>query len=205
MFRSHNRMRLFDDEAIADFFLELLAFYKAKFGILIHSFCLMGTHPHVVVTSTRGQQAFSDFWKVVNHRLAWRFNRTRGRCGQVVMERLRSPAIEPGGRHMLTVMRYGDLNPVRAKLCRSAAKWKYSSHRHYAYGERHPLIDDAPEYLALGESPGQRREAYKQLFAEPLVAELMKRRPDLVALPFIGGAGWVDERRAAAGLAVPSG
>lgn len=204
-FRSHNHMKLFEDEAIADFFLKLLAFYKTKFGILIHSFCLMRTHPHVVVTSTRGQKAFSDFWKVVNHRLAWRFNRARDRRGQVVMERLRSPAIDPGGRHMLTVMRYGDLNPVRAKLCRSPGKWKYSSYRHYAYGERHPLIDDAPDYLALGESPLQRREAYRNLFARSLVAELMERRPDLVDAPFIGGVDWVGPRCAAAGLSVPFG
>jgi putative transposase len=183
----------------------LLGRYKARFGILIHSFCLMGTHPHVVITATAGQKAFSAFWQVVNHGLAWYFNRKHGRRGQVVMERLRSPAIEPGGRHMLTVMRYGDLNPVRAQLCESPGKWKYSSHRHYAYGERHPLIDDAPDYLALGESPAQRRNAYRQLFAEKLLAGDFERRPELVQGPFIGSLRWVEVRKSSAGLPVPSG
>src|SRR5690242_5959432 len=98
--RSHNHLHIFDEET-ADDFLELLATHKKKFGILIHSFCLMGTHPHVVVTATQGQKDFSAFWQVVNHQLAWRYNRRMGRRGQVVMERLRSPAIEPGGRHLL--------------------------------------------------------------------------------------------------------
>lgn len=199
-FRSHNHMMLFDESAVADRFLELLAHYKTKFGILIHAFCLMGTHPHLVVTSTLGQQAFSDFWKCVNHRLALFVNRRLGRKGQVIMERLRSPTIEPDGRHLLTVMRYGDLNPVRAGLCRSPAQWKYSSYRHYAFGERHSLIDDAPDYLGLGSSPKQRRLAYQGLFQAALVAELMQRRPDLVEAPFIGSLGWVELKRHGAGL-----
>ncbi len=193
-------MMLFDDPEVADHFLELMAKNKAKYGILIHSFCLMGTHPHVVVTATAGQQAFSDFWKVVNHGLAWFVNRRNRRRGQVVMERMRSPTIEPDGRHLLTVMRYGDLNPVRARLCRSPGKWKYSSYRHYAYGERHPLIDDAPDYLALGGSPVQRRLAYRGLFQQQLVAELMERRRDFVDAPFIGSLGWVAIKRCGAGL-----
>jgi putative transposase len=203
-FRSHNKMRLFDEET-AEHFLELLARHKKKYGILIHSFCLMGTHPHVVVTATAGQKAFSAFWQVVNHSLAWYFNRRHRRRGQVVMERLRSPAIEPGGRHMLTVMRYGDMNPVRARLCRRPGDWKHSSYRHYAFGERHPLVDDAPDYLALGESPAQRRTAYRQLFAQTLIGAEMERRADLVDGPFIGSVGWVDSKRFAAGLSVPSG
>jgi putative transposase len=201
-FRSHNGMMMFDDAAIADRFLELMQRYKKKFGILIHSFCLMGTHPHVVVTATAGQEAFSEFWKRVNHGLAWFVNRKRKRRGQVVMERMRSPTIEPDGKHLLTVMRYGDLNPVRAKACRSPGKWKYSSYKHYAYGHPHPLIDDAPDYLALGFSPVQRREAYRALFCRKLVTELMERRPDLVHAPFIGGLAWVAMKRFGAGLVV---
>lgn len=192
--RCHNHSKLFEDPQLADYFLELLATHKAEYGIQIHSFCLMHTHPHVVMTSTLGQQAFSDFWKVVNQKLAWRFNRLNGRRGQVVMERVRSPAIEGGGRHLLTVMRYGDLNPVRANLCKSPRHWKHSSYRHYAFGERHPLIDEAPDYVALGSNPAQRRLAYQGLFGESLDEELLRERPDLVRHPFIGSPNWVESQ-----------
>ncbi len=40
-------------------------------------------------------------------------------------------------------MRYGDLNPVRAGLVRSSARWTWSSLRHYAYGETDEFILDA--------------------------------------------------------------
>lgn len=200
--RSHNRTRVFDDDECAEFFLDLLGHYKTRFGILIHSFCLMGTHPHVLLTSTMGQESFSSFWRLVNQRFARFYNRKFSRRGQVVMERLRSPAVQGGEHHMLTVMRYGDLNPVRAGLVVSAAHWKHSSYRHYAYGERHALIDDAPEYLALAQSPAKRRVAYRCLFGRGNEQPLLERRRELVDAPFVGETGWVSSRRAAIGLRV---
>ena len=204
--RAHDNTRIFADDETAEFFLGLLAEHKEAHGILIRSYCLMGTHPHVVVTATQGQAAFSRFWQIVNQALAGYYNDKHNRCGQVVRERLKSPAIEPGGRHMLTVMRYGDLNPVRAKLVESAKEWKYSSYMHYAYGKQDPLIDDAPDYLALGDGPAVRRNAYRNLFGAQPLDPMLERRKDMVASPFIGTPQWiVDRMRALGGLPTPSG
>jgi putative transposase len=101
-------------------------------------------------------------------------------------------------------MRYGDLNPVRARLVHSAGHWRWSSHRHYAYGEPDDLITDAPEYLALGRSGPERRKAYLHLFANKLIGPFLARRRDLVDAPFIGDESWVAVRCAAAGLPGPS-
>ena len=200
--RSHGHDLVLDSDDARNLFLALLRKYKGKFGIEVFSYCLMGTHPHVVCRSTKGQQAFSDFWKVVNWCFArWYNRRTNGR-GQVVMERLRSPRIQDS-RHQLAVMRYGDLNPVRAKLVRSAGHWKWSSHRHYAYGEPNDLLTDAPEYLALGRTGPERRKAYLHLFARPLRTPDLSRRPELVVAPFIGDASWVAGRLRACGLSPP--
>ncbi len=201
--RSHGHALVLDSDEARHKLLALLRKYKDKFGIQIHSFCLMGTHPHVMCRSTKGQPAFSAFWKVVNWGFArWYNGRTGGR-GQVVMERLRSPQIQ-GGRHQLVVMRYGDMNPVRAGLVRSAKDWKWSSHRHYAYGESNDLIVDAPEYLALGTTSAERRRLYLHLFARPLVAPLLSRRAELVDAPFIGEPGWLAARLQACGLSPPT-
>ena len=200
--RSHGHTLVLESDDARRKFLDLLAKYAPRFGIQILSDCVMGTHPHVQVRATLGQQAFSSFWKVVNWCFArWYNRRTEGR-GQVVMERLRSPLVQDG-RHQLEVMRYGDLNPVRAGLVRTAAAWPWSSHRHYAYGERNDLITDAPEYLALGATAPQRRKAYLHLFARKLVDPFLHRRSDLVELPFVGDATWVAGRLHACGLAPP--
>jgi putative transposase len=200
--RSHGHALVLDSDEGRHVFLALLRKYKEKFGIEIHSYCLMGTHPHLMCRATRGQQAFSAFWKLVNWGFArWYNRRTRGR-GQVVMERLRSPRIQDG-RHQLEVMRYGDLNPVRAGLVRSPSRWRWSSFRHYAYGEPDDLITDAPEYQALGRTGPARRTAYLHLFAARLNESLRSRRPDLVHGPFIGDREWVTVRLEACGLSPP--
>jgi putative transposase len=201
--RSHGHALVLDSDAACERFLALIRKYKEKYGIQVLSYCLMGSHPHVMCKAAKGQQAFSAFWKVVNWGFArWYNRRTNGR-GQVVMERLRSPLVQDG-RHQLEVMRYGDLNPVRANLVRTAAAWKWSSHRHYAYGQKNDLITDAPEYLSLGATSPQRRRAYLHLFATPLSQTLLFRRRDLVEGPFIGDLEWLAARAAACRFPPPS-
>ena len=205
--RSHNFSPVLEDDAAKRFFLDLVQKYAPRHGILVRSYCLMGTHPHLVVVATRGQEEFSRFWKVVNQLFArWYNQQQKHRRGQVVTQRMKSPLIQPdaNGRHVLTVMRYGDLNPVRAGIVPSPKDYAWSSYRHYAFGEENPLIDDEPEYLALGQTAGQRRIAYQQLFAAPLSAALRSRRPDIVEAGFYGDPEWV-QRRSAATAAGPPG
>src|SRR5277367_3180971 len=113
---------------------------------------------------------------------------------------MKSPMIQPGanGRHVLAVMRYGDLNPVRAGMVPSPKDYKWSSYLHYAYGKPNDLIEDEPEYLALGRTAAARRLAYQHLFATPLASGLRTRRPDIVEASFYGDPGWIERRTARA-------
>ncbi len=202
MWRAHNLSFVLDGPEARATFLALLAKHKESHGILIHSYCLMGSHPHVVCSSTRGQQAFSSYWKVVNQCFArWYNRRTNGR-GQVVMDRMRSPRVQ-SGNHSLRVIRYGDMNPVRAGMVRSPKDWPWSSHCHYAYGKPDPLISDAPEYVALGTTPAQRRRAYLHLFHPGPIAPFLRRLPELTLRPFIGDDTWVEACATACGPAPP--
>ncbi len=197
--RGHNLSGVLGAPAAKAYFLHLLATHKAAYGIENHSYALMDTHPHVQCRSRRGQEAFSAFWRVVNHRFATWYNRRHQRRGQVVMDRMASPRIQDG-RYQLQVMRYGDLNAVRAGLVSSPKDYAWSSYRHYAFGQTNPLITDAPEYTALGHTAVERRRAYVHLFAVDIRRCLM-RRPDLVRHAFVGDADWVSRCRRGADCA----
>jgi len=195
--RSHNHSHVLEPVAAKRFFLKLVEKYRRRHGILVRAYCLMATHPHCVVEATKGQEEFSRFWQVVNQLFArWYNKQQEKRRGQVVTQRMKSPMVQPdtNGRPILTVMRYGDLNPVRAGLVRSPKDYAWSSYRHYAFGEPNPLIDDEPEYLALGRTPAQRRLAYRYLFAVVLTQALRMRRPDIVEGAFFGDPDWVLRR-----------
>ncbi len=188
--RSHNRAPVLDSDDARREFLRLLAKYKDRHGIEIFSYCLMGTHPHLVCRARLGQPAFSAFWKVVNQCFARWSNRRTGGRGQVVMERLGSPRVQPGGRHELEVMLYGDLNPVRAGVVRRPRDWPWSSHLHYAFGHPDPLVTPSPAYVALGRTPLLRRIGYLRILAGRLARRVCKHRRDLVLRPFIGSTDW---------------
>ncbi len=89
-------------------------------------------------------------------------------------------------------MRYADLNPVRARMVRSPKDYDWSSYKHYAYGEPNDLIEDEPEYLALGRTSAK-RPAWHISNSLPLRsrARCGCRRPDIVEGLFYGDPEWV--------------
>jgi putative transposase len=202
--RSHNRSKVLASDDARRKFLGLLAKYKDRHGILIHSYCLMGTHPHLVCHSILGQPSFSAFWKVVNQCFARWYNLRTGGRGQVVMERLGSPRVQRGGRHELEVMVYGDMNPVRAGIVSKPGDWPWSSHAHYAFGRVDPLVTEPASFASLGRSAAERHVAYLRLFARRFITRVRRHRPDLVRGPFIGTARWIASLLEG-GFAVPDG
>jgi putative transposase len=201
--RGHNLSPVLGTPAAKQRFLELLAEHKDEYGIEIYSYSLMDTHQHLQSRSRLGQEAFSKFWQIVNYRFARWYNKVNESCGQVVMDRMSSGQIEDD-THQLAVMRYGDLNPVRAGIVQSPSRWSWSSYRHYAFGEENSLVTDAPAYVALGDSPAERRKAYVHLFARRLAEMLRVRRADLVIAPFIGTPGWIRDKLLVLGAPPPS-
>lgn len=191
--RSHNGEHVFATDEERSQMRHLLKKYKARYEIQIASYTLMSTHPHVICASSLGQPGLSGYWKAVNQAYARWYNARHDRVGQVVRERLSTPRIQDD-RHLLTAMRYGDLNPVRAGMVRSAKDWKWSSHRHYALGEPDDLVDDVPAYLSLGRNPIERRKAYRHLFAN---LHRTPPRMDALQRDFVGDPEWVKARKEA--------
>jgi len=95
--------------------------------------------------------------------------------------------------YLLTLMRYIELNPVRAEMVSHPGKYRWSSYRANALGE-----DDADlhrvaphgEYLRLGATPGQRQSAYRKLFRAAIAKD------DLAEIRVCTHKGWAlgDQR-----------
>ena len=78
-------------------------------------------------------------------------------------------------RYLLTLMRYLELNAVRAGRVTDPADYPWSSYRHPALGGPGPNADGLtphPEYLKLGRSPPERERAYRQLFQTTIVSSI---------------------------------
>lgn len=95
--------------------------------ILVHGFCLMNNHIHLVV------QPKGDNLSEGIHRLTFRyaqyFNKKTGRQGYLFQGRYRSIAVQQGP-YLRRLIRYVHLNPERAGLG-LAADYQWSSHQAY--------------------------------------------------------------------------
>lgn len=93
----------------------------------VFSMVLMPNHWHFVVQPTTDQQV-SEFFRLltVTHTMRWQAHYHTGGTGHLYQGRFKSFPVEESD-HLLTLMRYVERNPVRAKLIQAAEDWKWSS------------------------------------------------------------------------------
>jgi putative transposase len=130
--RGVGRQALFDDPADFDAFLRVLADVLAAEPVRVLGFCVMGNHWHLVLWPRRdGELARFMQRLTVTHVRRWVEHRRRVGWGSVYQGRYKSFAVQDD-RHLLTVLRYVERNPLRAGLVRRAEAWRWSS-----LGQRH--------------------------------------------------------------------
>ncbi len=99
----------------------------ARYSWVVHAFCLMTTHYHVVLYSARLD--LSRGVQLLNGRYAQFFNRRHLRFGHLFADRFTSRVIE-GERYLHDVCQYVIENPVRAGVCDPAEAWPWAHSRY---------------------------------------------------------------------------
>ena len=95
-------------------------------ALLTHVYCLMNTHYHLLVETPKPNIASG--MQRLNGLFAQTFNRQHRRSGHVFERRYHGEPLERDA-HLLEVVRYIVLNPVRAGLCEAPEEWPWSSYR----------------------------------------------------------------------------
>jgi REP-associated tyrosine transposase len=107
-------------------FLALLERVCTKAAWVVHAYCLMPNHYHLVVEID--QPTLSSGLQTLNGVYAQTFNRRHGLVGHLFQGRFHSVRVETDP-HLLELARYLPLNPVRGRLCDEPADWPWSSYR----------------------------------------------------------------------------
>ena len=122
--RGNNRQDVFfvdDDRRV---YLELLQKYCEKYGVRVHSYCLMTNHVHLVAIPEKEKSLAKAIGRT-HFCYSQYINRFHKRSGHLWQGRFYSCALDE--RHFWLAMRYIELNPVRAKLCRKPWRYEWSS------------------------------------------------------------------------------
>lgn len=172
--RGVNHCAIFLDDEDRHRYRRLLQEACDAHSVAIHAFVLMDNHVHLLLTPSRpGCLALAMRSVGQNHVQA--FNARHGRCGGLWQGRYKSSVIDTEA-YLLRVIRYIELNPVRAAMVENAEDYRWSSVHSHLGRPRDHLITLHPVYLALGRQAQERAQAYQDWLRQGVCDE------DLVAI-----------------------
>nr|AYM52771.1 hypothetical protein [Simulacricoccus ruber] len=136
-------------------FIGLLWKAKEAFGVAVLAYCLMPNHFHLVARppDVPALSAFMQWWMTAHVR---RHHRRQQGSGHVWQGRYKSFPIQEDV-HLMAVLRYVLLNPVRAGLVARAGDWPFSSLQEASRVDAWPVRPTAPldAWLALGDDAAE--------------------------------------------------
>ncbi len=105
--------------------LEVLGNVCARFNWVVHVYCQMTNHYHVLVETIDGN--LSRGMRQLNGRYTQRFNRRHGLVGHVLQGRYKAILVQKE-TYLLELTRYVVLNPLRAGMVNQPEDWPWSSY-----------------------------------------------------------------------------
>jgi REP element-mobilizing transposase RayT len=112
------------DNRVANVIEDSLLYYDEKCYKLT-SWVVMPNHVHVLLTPTVGEELSSILHSIKSY-TAHRANEILDRSGQFWQEECFDRFIR-NSKHFQSVVSYIENNPVKARLCKKASDWRYSS------------------------------------------------------------------------------
>ncbi len=161
MNRGTSRRAIFEDDQDRRYFLSLLAWMVHWGCIEVHAFCLMDTHYHLLIRSTRGELSEAMHW--IGMKYAHWFNRRQGRDGSLCRGRFVSKLIAII-EYRWAVLYYIHRNPTSAGLAETIGEYRWSSAWYLANGVRCPWL-----------STQFSRRAFRDLAIPVAIPELTER------------------------------
>jgi putative transposase len=132
--RGNERKAIFKTERDREKFLSYLESATERYGAMVHVYCLMSNHYHVLMQTPRGN--LSQIMRHINGAYTTYYNVKRQRSGHLLQGRYRAVLVEMDA-YAQELSRYIHLNPVRAGIVKKPEKYPWSSYRHYI-GETKP-------------------------------------------------------------------
>ncbi len=137
--RGNRHHRIFRDSSDYLFFLRRLKDYSLRYNILVHVYCLMPNHYHLLLSQKKGG-SIPSFMATLATSVTKRFNVKYNLVGHLFQGMYKYKRIASDG-YLLHLSRYIHTNPVIARLVKEPQDWRYSSYAQFAGSfEREKII-----------------------------------------------------------------
>lgn len=162
--RGNRQEDIYDDNTDRHLFLETLGHVCNSYNWGCHAYCLMNNHYHLLIETPDAN--LSKGMRQLNGVYTQSYNRRHKRVGHVFQGRYKAIHVEKES-YFLELARYIVLNPVRARMARSAHAWPWSSYRATAgQSSGFPWLNVQGVLAGLGSTKLARVAGYKKFITE---------------------------------------
>lgn len=191
--RGNERKTIFRNQRDRERFLTYLESAHHRYGAILHVYCLMDNHYHLLIETPRGN--LSQILHHINGAYTTYFNIRHGRSGHLFQGRFRAILVEKDS-YGEELSRYIHLNPVRAGLVKNPSEYRWSSYHYYNGKEREPhWLTTA---FILGYFGGHGRstyQKYREFVEEGISKTLDNPLRKVIASTFLGGEEFIRRIR----------
>lgn len=188
--RGIERRSIFHSNADRKRFLSYLASAHERHGVLIHAYCLMDNHYHLLIETPVGN--LSKILHHINGAYTTFFNIRHNRVGPLFQGRYKAILVERDA-YAQELSRYIHLNPVRAGVVARPDDYPWSSYRYFTV--KQPL----PEWLSVdfilgyfGTSKKQVHATYRRFVEEIIGVSSDNPMEQVVASAFLGSDEFIQ-------------
>lgn len=170
-------------------FLSYLESAHERYGAIIHVYCLMENHYHLLLETPRGNLA--QILHHINGAYTTYFNIKRRRSGHLFQGRYRAILVEKDS-YGEELSRYIHLNPVRAGLVETPAQYPWASYPFYIGLKEKPSWVTTEFILGyFGKDGVSARESYRRFVEDGLKKEPKNPLKEVFASTFLGGSEFI--------------
>jgi len=189
--RGNEQKDVFKSQKDREKFLEYLASATKRYGAIIHVYCLMSNHYHLLLETPEGN--LSQIMRHINGAYTTYFNVKRKRAGHLFQGRYKAILVE-ADEYATELSRYIHLNPVRAGMVTSPEEYRWSSYGSYISPNKTAEWLETEFILGYFSANGiDVNSKYRQFVEELLDSEYESPLKTTVASTILGSEGFVRE------------
>jgi REP element-mobilizing transposase RayT len=158
--RGISREKLYNSPRDYEKFLQYLEKATERFAVIVHTYCLMDNHYHLLLETAEPNLSVMMQWLNVSY--ATYFNRKHNRNGHLFQGRFKAILIDAEA-YLKHLSRYIHLNPVRAKIIETPEQYRWSSYSAFIGKKKPPKFLQTDWLLSnFGINTKKARKNYKE-------------------------------------------
>jgi len=187
--RGNDRKAIFKSKRDRGKFLEYLESATQRYNAVIHVYCLMNNHYHILVETPSGN--LSQIMRHINGAYTTYFNIKHARSGHLFQGRYKAILVDID-EYAKELSRYIHLNPVRAKIVEIPEAYDWSSYKYYT-GEQKPVKWLYRDFILgyFGKNISTAQKAYQKFVKVLARQEYDSPLDEVVSSTLLGSADFI--------------